>query len=122
MPKRGSTSMRKKNARKGKSICLHLQSTKVIYLEWCDAIADVPRWMSVGDAKEWAKNEDWVIRQTCFLLDETKEYILLASRINPHSDTEDDLNVDGLLKLPKTWVRKRIDLSKSISSYRDEPS
>lgn len=88
----------------------------VIYLEWCDAIADIPRWMSLDEAIEWAKNEDWVIKQVCFLLDETEEYILLAARINPHRDTEDGLKVDGLLKLPQTWVRKRIDLSAAISS------
>ncbi len=86
----------------------------IIYLEWCDAIADSTRWMSVNDAKDWGKNEDWVIKQVCFLLDETKEYLLLANRINPHLKTEDEIRVDGLLKLPKTWVRNRIDLSGTI--------
>ena len=88
----------------------------VIYLEWCDAIADSQRWVSVEDAKKWGKNEDWIIKQVCFLLDETKEYLLLANRINPHLHTEDEIRVDGLLKLPKTWVRNRVDLSETISS------
>ncbi len=85
-------------------------------MEWCDAIADNSRWLSVQDAKEWGNNEDWVIRQVCFLLDETKEYMLLAGRINPHQGTEDDLKVDGLLKLPKTWIRKRLDLTKAVTT------
>src|SRR5258706_9321126 len=84
-------------------------SASPIYLEWCDAISDNSRWMSIEDARQWGENEDWVIKQVCFLLDEKDEYLLLASRINPHSVTEDSLRVDGLLKLPKTWVRKRID-------------
>lgn len=93
-------------------------SIPVVYLEWCDAISDNSKWVSIKEAKEWANNEDWIIRQVCFLLDENEEYILLAGRINPHTVTEDDLRVDGLLKLPKTWVKKRIDLSETISSYR----
>ncbi len=75
--------------------------------------------MSIEEAKEWANNEDWVIKQVSFLLDETDEFILLAARINPHRDTEDGLKVDGLLKLPKTWVRKRIDLTETIYSSCD---
>jgi hypothetical protein len=91
-----------------KSIC------KIIYLEWCDAIADSSRWMSIKEAKDWGNNEDWLIKQVCFLLDETQEYLLLAGRINPHQHTEDEIRVDSLLKLPKTWIRNRIDLSGSI--------
>lgn len=87
-----------------------------IYLEWCDAIADASRWMSLEDAMKWGDNEDWVIKQVCFLIKETDEYILVAARINPHIDTEDQLRVDGLLKLPVTWVRKRINLTGVISS------
>ncbi|MFN8290761.1 MAG: hypothetical protein U0U70_10920 [Chitinophagaceae bacterium] len=89
-------------------------SIPIIYLEWCDAISDGSGWMSFFKAKEWGNNEDWVIRQVGFLLNETEEYLLLAGRVNPHNVTEDDLKVDGLLKIPKTWVRKRIDLSESI--------
>ena len=88
----------------------------VIYLEWCDAISNSSQWMSIDDAKKWGNNEDWVIRQVCFLLDETEEYLLLAGRINPHIDTEDDLKVDGLLKLPKTWIRKKIDLTNATTA------
>lgn len=90
---------------------------KIIYIEWCDAVSDGSRWMSMQDAKNWGNNEDWVVKQVGFLLDEKDEYLLLASRINPHRVTEDEIRVDGLLKLPKTWVRKRIDLSESISYH-----
>lgn len=39
---------------------------QIIYLEWCDAIADNSSWMSIGDAIEWSENEDWVIKQVSF--------------------------------------------------------
>ena len=71
--------------------------------------------MSIEDAKRWGNNEDWVIKQVGFLVDETKEYLLIASKLNPHVSTEEDLKVDSLLKLPKTWIRKRINLDKAIS-------
>ena len=88
----------------------------LLYIEWCDAIADANRWMTIEEAKKWSSNEDWVIKQVGFLLDETPEYILMAARVNPHSETEDQLRVDGLLKLPKTWIRKRVDLSGAMVS------
>ncbi len=88
----------------------------VIYIEWCDAISNNSQWLSVEDAKKWGNNEDWVIKQVGFLIEETEEYLLLAGRINPHNYTEDDLKVDGLLKLPKTWIRKKIDLTNFTTS------
>lgn len=76
---------------------------KLIYIEWCDAASHENGWMEAGEAIDWGDNEDWVIRQSSFLLKETKEYLLLASRINCH-------HVNGLMKIPKTWIRKRINL------------
>lgn len=90
--------------------------TPAIYIEWCDAIADNSRWMSLQEAKDWGNNEDWIIKQVGFLLVETDEYLLLANKINPHRDTEVDLKVDSLLKLPKTWIRKRVNLAEVIAS------
>lgn len=80
---------------------------KLIYIEWCDAISHTRGWMTKKEAFDWAKNEDWIVRQAGFLMEETKEYILLASRINPQPDTDDGYNTDGLFKIPKTWIRKR---------------
>lgn len=76
---------------------------QLIYLEWCDAAYHESEWMEKDAAIDWANNEDWVIRQSSFLVRETKEYVLLASRINNH-------HVNGLMKIPKTWIRKRINL------------
>lgn len=82
-----------------------------IYIEWCDAMTNDSSWINMNTAIDWAQNEDWVIKQIGFVLKETKEYILITSKVNPQRDG--DIRVDGTIKIPKTWVRKRksIDLS-----------
>lgn len=80
----------------------------LIYIEWCDAISDTPKWVSGSDAIAWCEGEDWIIKQSGFLLMETKEYILMASKYNPHSQGDDMFF--GLHKIPKTWIRKRKNL------------
>ena len=85
----------------------------LIYIEWCDSVSDTPHWVTMEDAKEWANNEDWVICQSSFLIEETKEYILVASQYNPQSDT--DSRYSNLHKIPKTWIRKRVDLSQMVA-------
>lgn len=93
---------------------------EAIYIEWCDAVADISTWMGIEEAIEWGDNEDWVVKQVAFVLKETEEYLLLVSKINPHSHTEEEVRVSGLLKLPKTWIRKRISLTELISSSSPE--
>lgn len=73
---------------------------KLIYIEWCDAIANNISWESEKDILKWAHKEDWVIMQAGFLIKETKEYILIASRINPQDSGAK--NLDGCIKIPKT--------------------
>ena len=81
----------------------------LVYVEWCDAMSDSAGWMNHDDAVKWADNEDWVIHQSGFLVKETKEYIFMASRINPQADTV--MKMDGLFKIPKTWIRKKVRLT-----------
>ncbi|HTA26186.1 MAG TPA: hypothetical protein VK809_00235 [Bacteroidia bacterium] len=81
-----------------------------IYIEWCDAMSNNDSWETQDQIIAWADTENWVIRQVGFIIKETKEYILLASKYNPQ-DTQ--IRVDGCIKIPKTWVRKR----KAISSF-----
>lgn len=87
---------------------------KLIYLEWCDSIEGSGNWLSLNDAKEWCENEDWVIRQVSFLIKETDEYLFLASKINPQKDGE--VMVGGTLKIPLTWIRKKVIIPDSIFS------
>lgn len=69
--------------------------------------------MSAESAIEWAKDDDWIIKQAAFLVKETKEYLLLVSKLNAHPDHEDEPMIRGLIKIPKTWIRKRVVLSKA---------
>ena len=87
----------------------------LLYIEWCDAITNENSWLTVESAISWADNEDWAIKQTGFLLKETSDYILLSMKVNNHVYTEQIDRVDGLIKIPKTWIRKRIDLSNYIT-------
>jgi hypothetical protein len=74
---------------------------QLVYVEWCDAVANTG-WASLRDALEWGKETVWMVRQCGWVLDETKEYILLGSR------NQDSLEEWGnLQKIPKTWIKKR---------------
>jgi len=66
-------------------------------------------------AHQSADNDDWVIKQAGFLLKETDEYILLSMRITEHPHTGDFYRVDGVIKIPKPWIRKRVNLNDLIS-------
>lgn len=84
----------------------------LVYIEWCDAMENMSNWSSISDVIEWADNEDWIVNQVGWVIKETKEYILLAGEIgNPNS--EDPL-AGHVLKIPTTWILKRVDLSKHI--------
>lgn len=84
-----------------------MKKPQIVYVEWCDAASHENEWMELSDVIEWADNEDWVIKQTSFLVKETTEYIVLASRMN-------ETHLNGLMKIPKTWIRKRVNLSKYV--------
>jgi len=79
---------------------------KLIYIEWCDAVANA-NWFTKDSAELWAKEgSDWVIKESGYVVDETKEYICLASRYKSEdSNTEEQFG--GLQKIPKTWIKKR---------------
>ncbi len=84
----------------------------VIYIEWCDAVETQKAWESVEDLKKWADSNDWITSEVGWLLFESKEYILIANRIA--SIYEENQEYSGVMKIPTTWIKKRIDLSKHI--------
>ena len=87
---------------------------KLIYIEWCDAIESQANWQSLEVIKYWAKTDNWIVRECGFLLEENKEYILLANRIsNPE---EDQPQYAGIMKIPSTWIKKKVELTEFISS------
>lgn len=79
---------------------------KLIYLEWCDAVASGTEWASRNTVDEWGKKTEWIVRECGWLIEETKEYIVIASCWK----TEDELTEEQfkhLMKIPKTWIKKR---------------
>lgn len=87
------------------------KNVKLIYIEWCDAITYTDGWIDRESVIEWAKNDDWIIRQAGFLIEENEKYIILAAKYNPQIETNDKYS--ELTKIPKTWVKRK----KIISSF-----
>ena len=83
----------------------------LIYIEWCDAIEAQKAWQSLEDIKSWAETEDWITREVGYLLYESKEYILIANRIGRY---QENIEYSGLMKIPTTWIKKRISLGEYV--------
>lgn len=83
---------------------------KLIYIEWADAINNhASNWNTKEDVTLWAKESDWYIRECGWLIEETKEHIVLAGSWKPEDEyTEEQFSL--LKKIPKTWIRKRKEI------------
>lgn len=84
---------------------------KLVYIEWHDAFAD-SRWMSKNEVDNWKKGE-FIVAEVGWIMEETNKQIILASRYNP-ADNGDIAQWGSLQKIPKPWIRKRINLTKHI--------
>ncbi len=85
----------------------------LIYIEWCDAIESQAGWQEVEVIEEWAKTSDWLVAECGFLVEETKEHLVFASRKGDYQGDKSP-KFGSLMKIPKTWIKKRVDLTKSI--------
>lgn len=83
---------------------------KLYYIEWFDAITMNNGWYNIKTVQTWGSTQDWLIRQAGFILAETKDYILLASKYNPQETEESKYS--EITKIPKGWIKK-----KSIFSF-----
>lgn len=79
---------------------------KLIYLEWADAHTNTSGWKTEAEAKFWAKETNWFIRECGWVIEETKEYIAIATGLKPENDYEEKQFLN-LHKIPKTWIRRR---------------
>lgn len=87
---------------------------KLLYIEWCDAIASGLDWTDIDVAKEWAENTDWIVCEVGWVIKETKKYIVIASTYKKE-DVYTTAQFKHLMKIPKTWIKKRVDLNNSIN-------
>ena len=86
---------------------------KLVYIEWGDAVSSGSGWFDGEEVEEWEEDAGWIIRQCGFIISETKKYIFLCA----HIKEEDHFTVKQyghLQKIPKTWIKKRVNLSKYL--------
>ena len=84
---------------------------KLIYIEWGDAFSK-DCWQTAEELDEW-KEQKFIVKQSGFVYAETKEYIILVGGINP-LDKNNEEQYKQCIKIPKSWIGKRIDLTKHI--------
>lgn len=78
----------------------------LVYLEWCDAVASSGEWSTKDVVTEWGKRTSWVVKECGWIIEETKEYIVIASCWKEGDELIDE-QFKHLMKIPKTWVKKR---------------
>lgn len=81
---------------------------KIFYLEWCDAYGMPASWQPKDHILDWAKTEEWVVKEVGYLLEENDEYLIFANQV-AHEGTEEEVYA-GITKIPKTFIRKRVEL------------
>lgn len=78
----------------------------VVYLEWQDAVGNAS-WIGDSDrCSQWAKRSGHMIKESGFLIEEHKDYILFAQRWHP-GDAESEEMFGSLHKIPTSWIRNR---------------
>lgn len=77
---------------------------KLVYIEWADAHTNTAGWRTLDEAKLWAKDTDWFIRECGWVIEDTKEYIVIATAFKPENNYEESQFLN-LHKIPKTWIK-----------------
>jgi len=85
---------------------------KLIYIEWNDAFCNTG-WLSKAELKKLSDEEEFIIKEVGWVFKESKKQIVLVSRYKPE-DVRHGEEFGLVQKIPKTWIRKRIDLTKHI--------
>ena len=79
---------------------------KIIYLEWADACSAPDKWMADEDLDNWMKSGGWLVKQVGFLLEENKNFIVLAAMEVNESEFSQGFH-GHVHKIPKGWIIKR---------------
>lgn len=81
------------------------------YIEWEDAIAQTG-WLSEEEAEKWFNEQTMVVKQIGWIVMEEENYIGVVSRMAVWDKNE--VEYGQLQKIPKTWIRRKIKLTKYI--------
>lgn len=82
---------------------------ELVYLEWEDAVAD-SGWKTSTEVREWARKQSGLVKECGWIIEENKEWLIMASRIGPIKSNNEPLeesDVGLVQKIPRTWIRKR---------------
>ena len=81
-----------------------MKPLKLLYIEWADAFEFTDGWMEIEEAIARAQSTNWIVHMVGWVLEENKEYLLFSP-----AWTEDG-GFTSVLKLPKPWILRRVDL------------
>lgn len=91
---------------------------KLVYVEWEDAIAS-SAWYTMREMDEFAKEDNMTIKEIGWIYKDTPRYLVLVSRLTDEIvHGKEMVSYGHIQKIPKTWIRKRINLSKHIEKKR----
>lgn len=88
---------------------MNINDYKLVKIGWADAIENENTWHTLEEATQWHKDDDWIVHQTGWLLEENKDYIVLFSKFNDPSGGR-PATIGGLFKVPKPWIKYKIEL------------
>jgi len=83
---------------------MNIDDYKLIKIGWADAIENQDGWHTLEEAQEWHKDDDWIVHQVGWILEETKDYIVLFNKYNEPSAGR-KATISGLFKIPKPWIK-----------------
>ena len=86
-----------------------MEDRQLVYIEWHDAFCNTG-WLSREDVENAIGNGEEIVRQVGWIYKETKREIILVSRYTPKKAYTGE-NFGLVQKIPKTWIRKRINLN-----------
>ena len=84
---------------------------KLIYIEWEDVTSN-DAWRNESIAESWASEGSWIVKQVGFVYKETKKELILVGGI--HEEEEYQNSYHQMLRIPKSLIHKRINLTKHI--------
>jgi len=82
---------------------------KLIKIGWADAIENLYGWHTKKQSLKWAKNDNWIVHQVGWILEETDDYILFTSQYNQATAKRKE-TFSGLFKVPKPWILYREEI------------
>jgi hypothetical protein len=87
---------------------------KCVYIRWHDACSDTHGWKEYEEALKWADGTQYIVETCGWILKENKEYLLIAQQRGDWTLDNPTYQYANLMRIPKTWIKMRIDLTKHI--------